>query len=254
MNNKTSYIHHFAQISDCHLYEEKKALHYGVNVFDNLCHVLTHIKEENIADFIIFTGDLTQDHSEQSYQNFIDAVKVTKTNIPIYFLAGNHDEPELLNKYLKHAPFIQEKIIELPYWQLILVNSKSETPSGFVSSCESEYLLKSLDDTKNQLLLMHHHPMNVDYFIDKHGLQNQQTFYQTLDKIKGFRGVSCGHVHNAIELSLNINNKNMPLFTCPATSIQFKKSSSLENSGKPAGYRAFMLGKNGIIKSKAIFI
>lgn len=244
----------FAQISDCHLYGDKAALHYGVNVYENFCLVLEQIKNNSVIEFIVFTGDLSQDHSERSYQNFADAVQSANITIPIYFLAGNHDEITLLDKYLSLSPFQSTKTITHAKWQIQLVNSKSATPSGFISYKESERLLTMVEPNMHQIILMHHHPVNVGYFIDKHGLINKADFYQTLNKMSTIRAVACGHIHNAIDLPIDTGEKNIPLFTCPATSIQFKQSSSLENSGKPAGFRIFKLHNNGLVNSQVTFI
>ena len=198
---------------------------------------------------------MTQDHSEKSYQNFSEAVKFSGTAIPVYFLAGNHDEPELLNEYLSEFPFNSDKTITNEAWQIQLLHSKSATPSGLITDKESARLLNVIDKNKHQFILMHHHPANVDYFIDKHGLLAKDNFYRTLNQIDNIKAIGCGHVHNAIDLKVDTGEKNIPLFTCPATSIQFERSTSaLENSGKQAGYRIFDLHNDGVVNNHVIFL
>ncbi len=245
----------FAQISDCHLYADKKALHYGANVFNNLCLVLKKIEQTPDIQFIIFTGDLTQDHSELSYQNFVDAIEQAKITQPVYFLAGNHDDATLLAKYLNKAPFINNQCLEFSNWQVQLLESKSETPSGYVSQDESERLLLAVNQEKLQLLMMHHHAVDVGYFIDRHGLTNQADFKHMLVGIDQLKAIACGHVHNALELYIATDRLNIPLYTCPATSIQFDMSAdTVANSGKSAGYRIFSLSNNGRVESQAVFL
>ncbi|MDO6445566.1 metallophosphoesterase [Colwellia sp. 1_MG-2023] len=245
----------FAQISDCHLYRDKTALHYGVNVYQNLCCVLERIKNLASLEFIVFTGDLTQDHSNASYQNFTDAIIATNFTLPVYYLAGNHDEPILLSEYLSGSPFKSAKIVNKKHWQIQLVASKSATPSGEVSEEEVDRLLACVDSKKHQFIFMHHHPVDVGYFIDKHGLTNKNQFYQALNKIESVKAVACGHVHNALALNIDTNEKIIPLFTCPATSIQFDQmASTVENSGKPAGFRLFSLANDGQVTSQVVFI
>lgn len=244
----------FAQISDCHLYADKKAKHHGAEVFSHLCLVLQAIKARDDIEFIVFTGDLTQDHSEASYQLFVEAVNLTKLSKPIYYLAGNHDEFAFLDKHLKAPACCADKTIELDTWQIQLINSKSDTPSGTFLNGECERLLTQIDNTKHQLLMMHHHPVDVGYFIDQHGLKEQQRFYQCLDEISSLKALACGHVHNAIELTIARSNSSIPVFTCPATSIQFdKKADTVSNAGLPPGYRIFSLKPNGELISEAIF-
>ena len=249
--------HCFAQITDCHLYADKKALHYGANVYANLCHILSEIKVTACIEFIVFTGDLTQDHTELSYQNFVDAVNRVGITIPLYFLAGNHDDNLSLTTHLSKSPFAADKSIELDHWQVLLVDSKSDTPAGYIKESEIDRLLCRVQKTKHQLVLLHHHPMHVGYFIDKHGLTNQKEFLSTLNQIDNLKGVGCGHVHNAMEFSLyqNQDNKTVPLFTCPATSIQFEKSPThVINSGTSPGYRLYYLKRDGHLSSVAKFV
>ena len=51
------------QITDCHLFADESGMHHGVNVYQNLINVLNKIKQLEQVDVIVFTGDLTQDHS-----------------------------------------------------------------------------------------------------------------------------------------------------------------------------------------------
>jgi Icc protein len=52
------------QISDSHLFSEQDGLHHGHNVLANLKSILLNIRQNPAINYIVFTGDLTQDHSE----------------------------------------------------------------------------------------------------------------------------------------------------------------------------------------------
>ena len=71
-------------------------------------------------------------------------------NIPFYFLAGNHDEPILLNKCLSGTPFISDKLIETSHWQIVLIDSKTNTPKGKVTAEELNKLKQSIKPQKIQ--------------------------------------------------------------------------------------------------------
>jgi len=236
-----------AQISDCHLFSETHGLHCGANVFENLCSVLLDIKTNKIVDAIIFTGDLTQDHSVQSYQNFVSAVKLTNVEVPVYFIPGNHDEIELLDKYLVGSPFSRDKIIESENWQILLLNSKSETPAGEFRLSEFIKLTDQCEPVKSQFSFMHHHPIDVNYFIDRHGLTNKTEFWLAINKNGNMKGIACGHVHQGLNILPLDSSQKVPLHTCPATSIQFDPLfdgvKALKNVG--AGYRTFKFMKEG---------
>ncbi|OKY26891.1 metallophosphoesterase [Thalassotalea sp. PP2-459] len=243
----------FAQISDCHLFADRQTCHHGANVYDNLVKVLTDIKNNQNIDFIVFTGDLTQDHSDGAYQLFTEAIKRYGPDKPIYYLAGNHDEPDKFCQFFTDDVFSHEKTVDLPHWQIQLINTKSATPAGVFSAEEAARLAKSITPEKYQCILMHHHPKHVGYFIDKHPLINDAFFNQFLAKYDNIQAVACGHVHNAMTLSLDVND--MPLFTCPATSIQFDKTAdTVVNSYLPAGFRLFTIDQNNVLTTQAVFL
>jgi len=247
-----------AQFTDCHLFADINKLHHGANVYQNLQKVLTAIAQDTSIDVLVFTGDLTQDHSEQSYLNFVQAVNLANIKKPVYFLAGNHDEFDLLKKHLNHDPFKTQNFIESTHWQIALLNTKSATPAGFVSEKSLQLLIKNIDPSKKQLLFTHHHPINVNYFIDKHGLTNKPALWQILEKSPSITAIACGHVHRALDLVQKINDKTIQVLTCPATSIQFDPQAKTvkalaATTGQGIGYRRINLHKEGYLTTQVIF-
>ena len=243
------------QISDSHLFAESSGLHHNSNVYQNLSQVLTRIKQLPHVDAIVFTGDLTQDHSEASYQLFAQAFRRAEITTPVYYLAGNHDEPELLDRYLVAPPFCRTKVIETPHWQIVLVASKSETPAGRVSQQEFHRVTNAIDTKKSQLLLMHHHPVDVGFFIDRHGLENKKQFQQFIDDCSSIVAIGCGHVHQALTLPIPLKRGDISLFSCPATSIQFDVScATVSNSGQGPGFRQFTLDENKQIMTDVFYL
>ena len=240
-----------AQFSDCHLFSDKKAKHLGADVWQNLNKVLIDIALRNDINCAVFTGDLTQDHTEKSYQYFVEAVKKANITIPIYFLAGNHDDRTLLTHYLIPPLFQTKNTIDNEHWQIQLLDSKSDTPSGLVSKAHLLSLINKVDKTKNQLLMMHHHPINVGYYIDKHGLLEQQRFWQNINELNeaglNIKAIASGHVHRATYKKQN----NVDVYTCPATSVQFGDTKEKVASISPS-YRIFYLESNGTIHSDII--
>ena len=240
-----------AQFSDCHLFSDKSATHFGANVWQNLTQVLTDISLRETIDCAVFTGDLTQDHSEISYQHFVEAVVKAKLTIPVYFVAGNHDDTAMMSKYLTAPNFQTNHIINHDNWQVQLIESKSETPSGFFSHEALAELARRVDKNKFQLLMMHHHPVNIGYYIDKHGLINQDDFWQMVNKLNNdntiIKAIACGHVHRASQLSKD----QVDIYTCPATSVQFGETKEKMASLMPS-YRLLSLHSNGTIASEII--
>ncbi len=240
-----------AQFSDCHLFADKNATHCGARVWTNLIRVLDDMVNRENVDCAVFTGDLTQDHSETSYQHFVEAVQQANFTIPVYFLAGNHDDRQLLNQHLTAPTFQLSKTITHDFWQVQLLDSKSDTPSGFVSEASLQALSEQIDNEKCQLLMMHHHPVNIGYYIDKHGLLSQDDFWQTITQLnesaQNIKAIACGHVHRGSHLSKN----KVDIYTCPATSVQFGDTKEAPGSIEPS-YRLFDLHSDGTIQSKII--
>jgi len=238
MNNSLK----IAQISDTHLFSDKNELHCGANVHQNLIDVLKHITLVEKPDAIIFTGDLTQDHSDASYREFVNIFRQLNIQTPVHFIAGNHDEFSQLESYLTGAPFNSEKELVNEHWQVLLINSKSETPAGYVAQNTLNTLANSVYSNKKQLVMMHHHAIDVGYSIDKHGLKNKDMFWSTLNNIPSISILACGHVHNDIVILPEHSGHKVPLYTCPATSIQFDKTQNSSScNGQGAGYRIFEL-------------
>lgn len=240
-----------AQFSDCHLFSDKTATHFGANVWQNLTQVLTDIAKRKNIDCAVFTGDLTQDHSESSYQHFVEAIAKAALTIPVYYLAGNHDDKTMMAKYLTVPTFQVNNTINHKFWQLQLLDSKGETPSGLVNEKAFTELAQKIDNKKFQLLMMHHHPVNIGYYIDKHGLINQEGFWQAVNKLNNdnsnIKAIACGHVHRASQLSKD----NVAIYTCPATSVQFGDTKEEMASLMPS-YRLLYLQSNGTIASEII--
>lgn len=246
--NKTFVI---AQFSDSHLFADKEAQHFGANVWQNLNSVLADIAKRDNIDCVVFTGDLTEDHTELSYQYFVQAVKKVNFSIPVYFLAGNHDDRELLNKHLIAPSFNISKTITRDFWQIQLLDSKSDTPSGLVNQQGIQALSAHIDNSKFQLLMMHHHPVNVGYYIDKHGLLEQDFFWKAIRELNqphgNIKAIACGHVHRAKHIIAH----NIDVFTCPATSVQFGDTKEAIGSIMPS-YRLLHLENDGAISSDII--
>ena len=244
-----------AQITDSHLFSAVDGLHHGHNVLKNLQKVLQSIKDTPEIEQVFFTGDLTQDHTEQSYQNFVDCVNYSGMQLPFYYLAGNHDEHALLDKFFDAAPFSANKTITYPQWQIQLLDSKSDTPAGYVSEQALAKLKRTIDPEKHQLLMMHHHPIDVGYFIDKHGLQNKADFWQAINGYDNIKAITCGHVHSERQFIKHLPNNNAPLtvYTCPATSIQFDpKVDGVAALAKGPAYRIFYLYPDGKVHSNVV--
>lgn len=244
-----------AQFSDSHLFADKNGLHHGANVYQNLIRVCQSIAEDPSIDLAVFTGDLTQDHTDDSYRVFVDVVGELLSDIPVYYLAGNHDDLDMLERHLCNPPFANEHVFENEDWQFHFINSKSETPAGVVSQLQLADITSETSVDKFQFYFLHHHPKNVDYFIDRHGLEEQYQFWDWVAHQPNVKGIACGHVHRAMEFSHETVQGPIPVYTCPATSIQFAKHPDdlVAEATEPA-YRKFTFAADGGLSTDVVYL
>ena len=141
--------------------------------------------------------------------------------------------------------------IDTPHWSVALLNSKSDTPAGLVDSASLEKIQSVNNLGKHVLLCMHHHPVDVGYGIDKHGLNNKTEFWQHINDNKNVKAVVCGHVHHAMKLVKSLDERDIIIYTCPATSVEFDKTSdSVQITSQGPGYQLLTLSPEGTISSK----
>jgi len=172
---------------------------------------------------------------------------------PVYYLSGNHDDPALLTQYLAVPPFCQTTYFSIENWQFFLLASKTNTPAGVISESTLQQLTEQCSATQFQFLLLHHHPIDVGYFIDRHGLANQQQFWQRIQPYPSIKAIACGHVHRALQITEP--SSGTVLYTCPATSIQFDPAfDGIRALTNIPGYRLFTLSADGQVQTQVVYI
>ena len=79
------------QITDTHLFASAEGRLLAVPTAQSLAAVLERVQaNEHRSISSLATGDLSQDHSPESYQRF--ASMMAPLARPIYWLPGNHDD------------------------------------------------------------------------------------------------------------------------------------------------------------------
>lgn len=204
------------QLTDCHLLAEPDGWYQGCQPASHLQQIVTQLQQQR-PDALILTGDLTQDHSEASYQ--LLAGLLSPLACPIFLVPGNHDDRELLAGLSKQSPFIASDSLQLADWQLLLLDSKGDTPAGSFELTK-QYALQQqfMQSTAAHFwLFMHHHPQPLHCFIDRYGLNEQHAFWQLLQAEPRVRGLCHGHAH----LAYQRQQQGIQLVGCPASSVQF---------------------------------
>lgn len=210
-----------AHMTDCHLFAYSEGEYFGVNTAKNFAQTLDYLAGYEL-DGVIFGGDLTQDHSKESYDLFAELVTASALQCPVFWLPGNHDELTLLSS-ISQGQISPSKRLLCRGAEVLLINSKGATPAGW---CEKSHLLQLnqvLTETENSVLAFcHHHPVPINGYLDKHILENGPSLLNTLVNSDKVVGLIHGHVHNEYETSY----RAMSVVATPATSIQFSKFTS----------------------------
>lgn len=259
------------QITDCHLFRHGSGdTYHGVDSEAYLTRVLKHLSEQfahgKTLDCVVVTGDITQDHSRESYLVLRDLCQQYLADTTIAWLPGNHDELDMLSGCFAEPPFITAKQLQLGHWQLVLLNTKGPTPAGWLAPdhlAEIELTMGQLDDSTHVAVFCHHHLLPVGGYIDKHIASNGE---QLLGLLRGFNAVKCishGHVHQEKETVFKRCSSGLAssglsdlcLWATPSTSMQFLVNNMTGgNDDRGPGYRYFELHPSGQVDSKVTFL
>ncbi len=237
------------QVTDCHIYSDPDAKLLGVNTRDSFEAVCSRVqKEEWRPDGLLVTGDLSQDSSKESYQYLEQSLN--SMDIPSFWLAGNHDKPDLMMKCLSKGCVSTAKKIIIGNWLIVLLDSSvpnkvygelNETQLNFLENCLKQH------PKKHALVSLHHHPINVNSdWIDNVGLKNTEQFTQIIEQHQQVKAVIWGHIHQEYHREIN----GVQWIATPSSCVQFTpKSKDFSADVKAPGYRYISLFANGDIES-----
>ncbi len=218
-----SHCHRIIQLSDFHLFSDKKGTLLQVNTHDSFSAVLSllpKIMNEKPVSLIVLTGDLSQDHSAESYQYCAQAFQ--QFDCPIAWVPGNHDSFSVSQSVLGRSHFSNKKHFILSPWQIILLNSSQKGQvSGYLAQDQLLFLKNNLKQYKDYTLVMlHHHILPIKTaWLDKFNLENSHDFLKLIAEFSNLKAVICGHVH----IESHLSHEQVDYYSTPATSVQFKQ-------------------------------
>lgn len=237
------------QLSDCHLLADPKQRVRDFSTHGSLRQITERLKNaEKKAHAFIFTGDISQDGSAQSYQNLNKLLSFTQK--PIYALPGNHDDAlEMREQMRKRVHCVHSA--ELGCWQVLLLDSQvSGEAYGEISQADLNWLsfwLKASTD-KHTLIAVHHQPLAVgSQWTDDIMLQNGDQLLNILKDYSNVKGLIFGHVHQEFDQTI----EHIRIMGSPSTCFQFKAhidEFAVDKSLKP-GYRWLELNDDGSLET-----
>ena len=237
------------QITDTHLFSDREKDLLGIKTVQSYEAVIEHASRYSSDCLaVLSTGDLSQDHSAQSYLDFTTHIKTLK--MPCYWLPGNHDLQSVMLPSLLQQGLAQTRQIISDHWQIIMLDSQVEgAVYGKLTDQQLDFLQQALTafPDKYAFICLHHHVLPVgSKWLDQHILKNSQPFLDLIAPFANVRAVLAGHVHQACDILHN----GVRFMTTPSTCVQFKPNSddfALDTAAP--GYRYLSLNKDGNIST-----
>ena len=232
------------QLSDSHLYAEADGALLGMNTRDSLQRVIELVlAQQPQVDLVLATGDLSQDGTLASYQQFRQLSG--QIDAPARWIPGNHDEPQVMIQAAVQSPLL-EPVVDIGNWRITLLDSAVPgSVPGFLQDSQLQLLAQALSEApqRHHLVCLHHHPVPIDcVWMDPIGLRNPEALFAVLDRFAQVRGVLWGHVHQEIDQL----RKGVRLLASPSTCIQFEpRSEDFRVDGLAPGYRWLRLLPDG---------
>ena len=240
------------QITDTHLFANESGALLGVATQQSFHAVLNAVDASTRKfDAIVATGDISQDHTPDSYQRFAEGI--ARWEQPCFWLPGNHDyQPTMVTTLANGAGISDTKhILVGDAWQVVLLDSQVPgVPHGELSDYQLEWLERTLSAhaSRHTLIFLHHHPMPSGCtWLDQHSLRNSHMLEAVLQAFPLAHTLVCGHIHQ--DLDLNWNGRR--LLSTPSTCVQFKPHcTNFTIDTVPPGWRWLTLGPDGSVETE----
>ncbi|MEM1171929.1 MAG: 3',5'-cyclic-AMP phosphodiesterase [Cyanobacteria bacterium P01_H01_bin.35] len=240
-----------AQITDTHLFAEPtQGKMYGVSTETSFLKVIEKLGQlQPQPDALLVTGDISQDETPESYQRL--ASLLSTLNIPIYWIAGNHDCLPIMEQELNYPPISAKKSFKIGGWYCLLINTN--VPGcvyGKISSDRLEWLEYELKMIGNKpvLIALHHPPVKINSeWMDKIILHEPEQLLNIINRYPQVKIVLSGHVHQEFDIEID----GVRYLTTPSTCIQFvPENSELVLDKKSPGLRLLTLYPDGNYTTK----
>lgn len=216
------------QISDFHLRGDGRlSFHKAdtIKLMKDTIHYFNNLKEYELPDFFVVTGDLADGGTREGYEIIRDALHQLPR--PSYIVPGNHDKRDFfLEMFPDEAPveddikpYICYTIDDTPIRVIVADTSKPGCHSGGLSDEVAEWLEKKITEypDKPTLVFTHHPPFITGLPAMDEGFDQADRFGEILSKHKNVR-LCCGHMHTSIMTVW----KGIPCITCPPIAMQME--------------------------------
>ncbi|MBW4525606.1 MAG: 3',5'-cyclic-AMP phosphodiesterase [Phormidium tanganyikae FI6-MK23] len=237
-----------AQITDLHLFAQSEQCLLGMPTLRSLNALVEQLQQlYPQPDLLLLTGDLSQDGTIESYERL--QMLLSPLKIPIYWLPGNHDCVEAMERSLTR--FYLDKAFERGGWRFLLLNSQDPgCVHGRLSIESLNWLDRQLSQNLNipTVVSLHHPPFAVNStWLDTSILQNSTELLEVLDQHTQAKLVVFGHIHQEFQQQRG----SVTFLGTPSTYIQFaRESDDFALGQEPPGFRLIQLYSDGTWESQ----
>jgi Icc protein len=243
------------QITDMHLFADKNQQLHGHCTYQNLSDTVDYlIASEPIPHFVLVTGDISQDESQESYQ--FSRKQFERLNLPVYWIHGNHDDEAKVKSVFEGSTRLKKlDHVSTKLWDFIAINTcRPGTDDGYIDESELVNFFRKVNLAKTQhkkiVVVMHHHPYPVSTpLVDACMLKKADHFLEKIKQQDEIKLIICGHVHG----DYKIHYGTQIIESCPATSFQWEKGTSLLKTESKKGFKRFSFYED-TYQSSVVFI
>lgn len=228
------------QVTDCHLSADPDAAYRDRSPDAGLARLAPAVRAF-APDWLVLTGDLSEDASTESYRRIV--AWASEFGVPVAWLPGNHDDRRVMAPIFDAAGFESGPRIRASGWDLVLLDSAVPgRPEGHLDEPRLA-VLEELSGRRPAGVFVHHQPVAVGAaWIDRVGLVDGERLWERLGRVSGLRFVAFGHIHQRFRGQRG----DVACLAAPSTAANSISGRERFTPGEPAPLaRWFRLARDG---------
>jgi len=229
----------FLHVSDLHILADADRQQHGADTTAILRQAIPMMNALR-PDFIIASGDLISDESQESYRRL--QCLLEPLPVPVHFLMGNHDDRAAFRRVFRpndtpSADPVCEAFEHGESRFLLLDSLLPGKVEGHLADEQLRWLESELSAHRDRAtwIFLHHQPLPIYVrWLDALGLQNQEGFLSVLAQHPQVEAVCYGHVHQV----RRFRYRGALFLSVPALAFQFSPiNQDMEITLESPGFR-----------------
>jgi len=236
------------QLTDSHLFAEAGGKLLGMDTAESLQRVVELVlNEQPCVDLMLATGDLSQDGTRASYEQFRKLSE--RIGAPARWCPGNHDELDAMQQAAGDSE-LMVPVLDIGAWRVVMLDTLVPgSVFGMLRDDQLELLEQTLQQAPERphLICLHHHPVTIgSRWMDGIGLRNRDALFEVLDRFNCVKAVLWGHIHQEFDSW----RSGVRLLATPSTGVQFTPGSEdFQVDTAAPGYRWLRLHDDGRLET-----